>query len=403
MRILLYTGKGGVGKTTVAAATALNCAERGYHTLAISTDAAHSLSDSFDIPAGKTPTLIADNLWVQETDLSSTVNEQWVTIQQWIATLLSWRGLNDIVADEMAFLPGMEELANLLYIVTYADSGQYDTIIVDSAPTGETLRLLSFPEMLNWWMKRLFPIERQVAKVVRPVLRPLLNVPIPGDEVMDSVQQLFPQINRMNTLLTDPETTSIRLVMNPEKMVIKETQRTFTYLNLYGYATDLVICNRLIPDNVTDSYFEYWKTNQGQYYREIEERFSPLPILRLPLMNQEVVGIDMLRKTAGELFRKHDPTDIFYHGKAHNFDKVDGSYVLSFDFPYTRKEEISLIKNNDELVIQVGAYRRNIILPRSLVNLPVKGAKLENKKLVIRFEAEDKNIRKHTKKKVTET
>lgn len=394
MRIMLYTGKGGVGKTTIAAATALACAERRYRTLAISTDAAHSLSDSFDLPVDKVPTPIADNLWVQETDLSSTVNDQWTTIQQWISALLAWRGLRDIVADEMAFLPGMEELSNLLYIVNYAESGLYDAIVVDSAPTGETLRLLSFPEMLNWWMKRLFPVERQIARAVRPVLKPLMNLPIPDEEVMDSVQQLFPQISKMRSLLTDAEITSIRLVMNPEKMVIKQTQRTFTYLNLYGYSTDLVICNRLIPDRITDHYFDYWKTNQTQYYKEIEERFAPLPVLSLPLLEQEVVGLDMLRKTAKELYGDRNPTEIFYHGKTHNFDKQDGQYVLSFDFPYTRKEEISLTKNSDELIIQVGSYRRNIILPRAVMNLRVKGAKLEDKKLVIRFAAGDSNPKK---------
>ena len=396
MRILLYTGKGGVGKTTIASATALNCAQRGYRTLAISTDAAHSLSDSFDKAAGNTPAPIAENLWAQETDLSSTVNEQWSTIQQWLATLLAWRGLREIIADEMAFLPGMEELSNLLYIVHYAESGQYDVIVVDSAPTGETLRLLSFPEVLNWWMKRMFPVERQLAKVVRPMLKPLLNMPIPDEQVMDSIQQLFPQINQMRSLLTDPDITSIRLVLNPEKMVIKQTQRTFTYLNLYGYSTDMVICNRLIPERVTDHYFDYWKMNQAQYYKEIEERFAPLPVFSLPLLEQEVVGIEMLRKTAKELYEDKNPIEIFYHGKAHYFNKEDGQYVLSFDFPYTRKEEISLIKNNDELVVQVGAYRRNIVLPKTIVNLPVEGAKLEDKKLVIRFGAGDKNPKKRT-------
>lgn len=388
MRIMLYTGKGGVGKTTIAAATALNCANRGYRTLAISTDAAHSLSDSFDVPAGGTPTLITDKLWVQETELSSTVNEQWTTIQQWLATLLAWRGLSGMIADEMAFLPGMEELANLLYIVTYAESGQYDTIVVDSAPTGETLRLLSFPEVLNWWMKRLFPVERRVAKAIRPMLKPLLNVPVPEEEVLDSIQTLFPQINKMRTLLTDPQITSIRLVVNPEKMVIKQTQRTFTYLNLYGYSTDLVICNRLIPKSVTDHYFDYWRANQEQYFKEIEERFAPLPVFSLNLLEKEVVGLDMLKKTGDELYGGRDPTEIYHRGKAHNFTKEDGQYILSFDFPYTKKEEISLIKESDELIIQVGSYRRNIVLPKAIVNLPVAGAKLEDKKLMVRFTAE---------------
>lgn len=396
MRIVLYTGKGGVGKTTIAAATALKCAERGYRTLAISTDAAHSLSDSFDMSAGKAPVALAKNLWAQETDLSSTVNEQWTTIQQWVSTLLAWRGLREIVAEEMAFLPGMEELSNLLYIVNYAESGDFDVIVVDSAPTGETLRLLSFPEVLNWWMKRMFPVERQVARAVRPVLKPLLNLPIPDEEVLNSIEQLFPQINKMRDILTNPEINSIRLVVNPEKMVIKQTQRTFTYLNLYGYSTDMVICNRLIPDSVTDHYFDYWKSNQEQYYKEIEERFAPLPILSLPLLEKEVVGLDMLKKTGSELYGDRDPTQIFYRGKAHKFDKVGGQYVLSFDFPYTRKEDISILRNNDELIVQVGAYRRNIVLPRAIVNLPVKEAKLEDKKLVIRFESDGNRHKKRS-------
>jgi len=390
MRILLYTGKGGVGKTTVAAATALRCAELGYRTLVLSTDAAHSLSDSFDSPIGSKPNRMAANLWAQETDLSTAVNENWVTIQKWIASLLAWRGLEDVVADEMAFLPGMEELANLLYIVTYAESGQYDTVVVDSAPTGETLRLLSFPEMLGWWMRRLFPIERRVVSAVRPVLKPLINIPIPGEEVLDAVEQLFPQLDKMRTILTDPAKTSIRLVLNPEKMVIKETQRTFTYLNLYGYATDLVVCNRLIPKEVTDHYFDFWKTNQEQYYKDIEERFAPLLVIGLPLLEQEVVGMDMLKETAKELYGDRDPTQMFYAGKAQNFEKVKGQYLLSFDFPYTTKDEIDLSRNGDELIIRLGAYRRNIILPRSIVNLKVVGAKFEGGKLVVRFGSEER-------------
>jgi arsenite-transporting ATPase len=391
MRILLYTGKGGVGKTTIAAATALGCAEGGYRTLVLSTDAAHSLSDSFDSPIGSKPNRMAANLWAQETDLSTAVNENWVTIQRWIASLLAWRGLEDVVADEMAFLPGMEELANLLYIVTYAESGQYDTVIVDSAPTGETLRLLSFPEMLGWWMRRLFPIERRVVSAVRPVLKPLINVPIPGEEVLDAVEQLFPQLETMRTILTDPSKTSIRLVLNPEKMVIKETQRTFTYLNLYGYTTDLVICNRLIPEEVNDHYFDFWKTNQEQYYRDIEERFAPLPVIGLPLLKQEVVGMDMLRQTARVLYGDRDPTQMFYVGRTQNFEKVNGQYLLSFDFPYTTKDDIDLSRNGDELIISLGPYRRNIVLPRSIVNLKVAGAKFESGKLVVRFGSEERH------------
>jgi len=390
MRIILCSGKGGVGKTSVAAATALRCADLGYRTLIMSTDAAHSLSDSFDLPIGGEPRNIVHNLWGQETELSTTLNKQWTAIQEWLSALLAWRGLKEVEADDIAILPGMEELSNLLYIVNYAQSSQYDTIVVDCAPTGETLRLLSFPEILNWWMEKLFPIERQVTKIVRPIVKPLLNIPIPDEKVFDSIQALFPQLNQMRTLLTDPKKTSIRLVLNPEKMVIKETQRTFTYLNLYGYSTDLIICNRFIPENVTDHYFDYWKANQEQYLRSIEERFAPLPIFIIPLMEREVVGFDMLRAVADKLYCDHDPTEFFHHGKVHYIEKEDEHYTLSFDLPYSSKGEISLIRSGDELIIHVGTYRRNIILPRTLVNLTLKGAKFENDKLVIRFDNEDR-------------
>lgn len=390
MRVILCTGKGGVGKTSIAAATAVRSAELGYRTLVISTDAAHSLSDCFDMPLAPEPKSLTSNLWGQETDLNHTLKQEWSTIQDWLSAILSWRGLDEIMADEVAVLPGMEELANLLYIVKYGDSGDYDLIVVDCAPTGESLRLLSFPEILNWWMQKLFPLQRKAASLVRPLIKPLLDVPIPDETVFDSIQSLFPQVERMRTLLTDPEKTSVRLVVNPEKMVIKETQRTFTYLNLYGYFTDLIICNRFIPEHVTDHYFDYWKANQEQYYHAIKERFAPLPIFIVPLMEQEVVGFDMLRAVADKLYGNHDPTEFFYRGKAHYIEKEEGYYTLSFDLPYTSKEEISLIRNGDELIIRVGSYKRNIILPRTLINLTVKGAKLENSKLVIRFDDEDR-------------
>ena len=388
MRIILYTGKGGVGKTTVAAASALRSADIGRRTLVMSTDAAHSLSDSFDIPLGGEPVMIVPNLWGQETELTTTINKHWSIIREWVSALLAWRGLEGMIADEMAVLPGMEELSNLLYIADYSESGDYDTIIVDCAPTGETLRLLSFPEILTWWMEKLFPIQRQAVKLARPLVKSLLSTPVPDEEFFDSIQRLFPKLERMRTLLTDPEKTSVRLVLNPEKMVIKETQRTFTYLNLYGYFTDLIICNRVIPQNVTDHYFDYWKINQEQYYHTIEERFAPLPILTIPLMEREVVGLDMLRAVADKLYAERDPIEFFYQGKAHYIEKEDDNYILSFDLPYTSKEEISLTRSGDELIIRIGSYKRNIILPRTLVNLQAKRAKFEDKKLVIRFEEE---------------
>ncbi|MFQ5825921.1 MAG: ArsA family ATPase [Dehalococcoidia bacterium] len=390
MRIILYTGKGGVGKTSVAAATALRTAELGHRTLVLSTDAAHSLADSFDLPLAGEPQEVAPNLWAQETEVTQAVESHWGTVQRWMATLMAWRGLEEIVASEMAVLPGMDELANLLYILDYYDKGDYDVLIVDCAPTGETLRLLSFPEVLRWWVDKILPLERRAAGILRPMVRPFVNIPLPGDEVFDSVQEIFHQLERMHSLLTNSQEASVRLVVNPEKMVIKEAQRTFTYLNLYGYATDLVVCNRLIPDQVSDSYFDSWKESQSRHRQAIEERFSPIPIRNIPLFGNEVVGIPMLRLMAQSLFGDEDPAQVFFQGLAHAVQKEDSHYTLSLALPFTTKQDISLAQNGDELTVQVGGYRRNIILPRTLLGLPVTGARFEDGRLKIRFELDRK-------------
>jgi arsenite-transporting ATPase len=386
MRVLLYTGKGGVGKTTIAAATAVRSAELGYRTIVLSTDAAHSLGDAFDIPLSGEPQAIAPNLWGQETEMSQTLETYWSDIQDWMAALMAWRGMEEIIADEMAILPGMEELANLLYIANYSYSGDYDVIIVDCAPTGETLRFLSFPEHLRWWMEKLFPIGRTATSLVRPFVRPFLDIPLPGDKVFQSAERLFEELVRMRALLTDPEKASVRIVVNPEKMVIKEAQRTFTYLNLYGYTTDLIICNRMIPEEVSDRYFDSWKESQTRHYQFIEECFAPLPILTVPLLEQEVVGMSLLKVMAEALYGDQDPTQLFFRGQAQGIGSEDGHYVLTLSLPFVTKSDLSLMRNGDELTVQVGNYRRNIILPRILAGLSVKEARFEGEKLRIRFE-----------------
>jgi len=391
MRIILYTGKGGVGKTTVAAATALRAAEMGYKTVILSTDPAHSLSDSFDISLGNEPQLIASNLWAQETNMSQTLRAHWDTIQEWITTLLAWRGIDEVIADDMAVLPGMEELVNLLYIAHYHDDNEYDVAIVDCAPTGETLRLLSFPEILRWWMHRIFPKGRAVASLVRPLARLTSAIPIPDDEVFDSAEHLFSELDMIQNLLSDPEKSSMRLVVNPEKMVIKEAQRTFTYLNLYGYPTDLVICNRFISEEVKDPYFDYWKKSQKEYYALIEECFAPLPVLSLPLFQQEVVGIPMLQAVGKTLYRDNDPVKLFFHGQIQSIKREDSSYILSLALPFIAKGDINLSTSGDELTIQVASFRRNIILPNILRGLPVGKARFEDERLEISFQASDKS------------
>lgn len=400
-RVILYTGKGGVGKTSVAAATALRSAELGYKTIVLSTDLAHSLSDSFDIELRNEPRQIAPNLWGQETELAQTIEEHWKTIRGYISALLAWRGMDEVTADEIAFFPGMEELANLLYIVHYHEDKVYDVVIIDSAPTGETLRLLSFPDIMHWWMTKMFPIGRKVAGAIYPLAKTFTSMPLPDKDVFDSVQELFSELERIRALLSNPDYSSVRLVVNPEKMVIKEAQRTFTYLNLYGYPVDLVVCNRIIPDKVQDIYFKLWKETQKKHHQLIEEAFSPLPILDAPLMRQEIVGIPMLKELGEALYGNGDPTRVYFRGEAQNIQKEDDHYILTFPLPFSGKEDISLSQTGDELLIQVAAFRRNIILPHILVGLPVMEAKMGDGKLIIRFGQRDEASGKQTKRKKT--
>jgi len=385
MRVMLYTGKGGVGKTTVSAATAVRCAELGYRTVVLSTDLAHSLADSFDTKLGPEPEKLADNLWAQESDIYYNLDRYWNTVQQWINALFAWRGVEELVAEELAVLPGMDELANLMWIDTHRKSGQFDVIIVDCAPTGETLRLLSFPEIARWWVEKLLPVHRRMASFLRPVMRTWIGMPLPSDDVYDSVQELFIQLDDMHATLVDPDVTTVRLVLNPEKMVIKEAQRTYTYLNLFGYPSDLVICNRVLPDSVNDAYFADWKESQSGYRDQVRENFAPLPIVEVPLFGKEIVGLSSLSEMASALYDSHDPTEIRYRGQTQTTEQLENEYLLKLRLPFTQKGDVHVLTSGDELVVHVGAQKRNVVLPRALVGLPTIGARFEDETLVIRF------------------
>lgn len=385
MRIILYTGKGGVGKTSVAAATALRCAQLGYRTIVLSTDAAHSLADSFDLKIGQEPIEIAPRLQAQEIDVLYQMDKYWGKVQEYFRSLLQWRGVDELIADEISVLPGMDELASLLQIVYLAESEKYDVIIVDCAPTGETLKLLSLPEVARWYLTHVFPVERMAARFASPLMRAVTDIPMPDDQLFETIKELIQQLNRMAALLSDTNKSSVRVVLNPEKMVIKEAQRTFTYINLYGFACDLVISNRVLPDTVTDSYFTALKESQARYGKMIQESFAPIPIFTAPFFAQEVVGFDMLRQMADVLYGDRDPSQVFYEGSPQEIQKLGKGYVLKMKLPFAAKSDVHLTRAGDELAISVGNFRRNAILPRALASLTVQKARMEEGKLVVNF------------------
>ncbi len=385
-RIVVYTGKGGVGKTSVAAATALLAAERGQRTIILSTDAAHSLADSFDRRLGPEPTPLADNLWGQELEVFHNIEKYWGTIQSYVSSVFQWRGLDTVMAEEMSVLPGMDELASLLWIAEHHDRGAYDLIVVDAAPTGETLRLLSLPEAGKWWLEKIYPIQRRIAQLTSPIVGRVTGMPMPDSSVFTAGEQLFHRLEHMHELLSDPSLTSIRIVLNLEKMVIKEAQRSFTYFHLYGYPTDLVICNRVLPPDA-GPYFAAWREAQQRYWPLVEESFAPIPVRTAPFFEEEVLGERMLRQLGSAVFGDDDPAAFFYRGRPYTVRHVDGRYLLELDLPFTSKEEVRLTRFGDELVLQVGSWRRNLILPRVLLDIPTAGAGFIDHTLRIEFAA----------------
>ncbi|MEX0826630.1 MAG: TRC40/GET3/ArsA family transport-energizing ATPase [Acidimicrobiia bacterium] len=385
MRVLLITGKGGVGKTTVAAATALRAADLGHRTLVMSTDPAHSLSDAFDVPLGDEPTAISAGLDGQQIDAQRRLESHWGTVRDYLADLFDWGGASGIAAEELVVFPGMDELFALAEVQDHVASGTYDVIVVDCAPTAETLRLLSLPDALGWYMEKLFPLERRVAKVVRPVLSRVISMPIPGDDVFKAGEGFYARIEGVRRVLVDPEITSARLVMNLEKMVVAEARRTYTYLGLFGYAVDAAIVNRIIPEAVTDPYFKRWRELQAEHLETVEEAFADLSLLRLRLFDEEMVGVAKLRLLAEELYADLDPTDRLATSTPFRVFEEGEDVVLALFLPFAEKGEVDVMRRADEVYITVGPYRRSLVLPDSLRRREVVGAKLMEGELWVRF------------------
>jgi len=388
MRILLFSGKGGVGKTSVAAATAVHLAEAGKRTLVMSVDPAHSLADSFDLGGalfhGNTsePTQIANRLFIQEVNINHEIKQYWTDISAYVTSVLRTTGLSGVEAEEMAIFPGMEELSAMMYVNKYRKSDEFEILILDCAPTAESLRFISLPTALDWYMKHIFHLERGILKTVRPLAKHLTPVELPPDSYFRNIQGLFEKLEGVDAVLEEPAITSVRLVTNAEKMVLRETQRAFVYFSLHGLVVDGIVVNRLIPEEVADRFFEKWRRSQAKTLAEIEEYFAPVPVRRIPMFCEEVLGYDRLREMAQKVYEpSEDPAAVTRTSTPFSFVREGDHYEVQLDFPFAEKGEIGLFRKEDELVVEIGTIRRHIGLPTTMTGLAPAKARLTGRKL----------------------
>ncbi len=390
-RTILYTGKGGVGKTSVAAATARRCAAAGLRTLVLSTDPAHSLADVLETEVGGAAAPVGsheDRLWAQQVEAGAELERNWSAVQEWLGARLMERGMDRIAAEELTVPPGGDELFSLLRLKRHVEEGAWDVIVVDCAPTGETLRLLSFPEAARWWLSKLMGRETQLLAAARPLARAFLDLRLPGDEVLEEVNRLVTNLIAMNEILRDHEHVSIRLVTTPDRMVIDEARRTFTYLNLYGFLTDAIVVNRVFPSDV-GGYFGAWRTRQLQALEEVRSGFAPVPVLTAPYFPSETVGSDALDGLAQALFAGEDPAAVLYARLTQELRMDDAGAVLRLDLPFADKADIALRKIGAEVIVRVDGHKRTVLLPPALAGYRAAGASFEEGALELRFDEPD--------------
>jgi arsenite-transporting ATPase len=382
-RIIFFSGKGGVGKTTVAAATGLKSAQLGKKTIVISLDPAHSLADSFDIDeetrlaAKGLPIKINENLSIQELDIQEELDRWWGEVAKFLEFLFHTTGLSDLVAQELAVLPGMEEVTGLLYINHYYKKSDYDVIILDLPPTGETLRFISMPTILKWYMKKIFHVERFIMKVARPTVGKFTDVPLPDESYYKAIETFYENLKGVDEILIDPDVTSIRIVTNPEKMVLRESIRAYTYFNMFGVNTDAVIVNKIFPKEVIESCsaLKGWLESQYKYLKEIENYFQPKPVFKVPHARKELVGIEGLKWVAEQIYHNEDPTKVFHKEQPYIFEKTEEGYVVKIKLPYAEKKFLDIYKAGEELIIRLGNVKTHILLPRKLRDLEPQRAK----------------------------
>ncbi|GAC1517765.1 MAG: ArsA family ATPase [Acidimicrobiales bacterium] len=386
-RILLFTGKGGVGKTTVAAATGLRCATAGQRTLVLSTDPAHSLGDAFGTPLDSTPLSVAPHLWAQQLDATERFEEVWGEVQAYLARVLDWAGVDGIEAEELSVIPGLDEIFALSDIVDHATSGTWDVLVVDCAPTAETIRLLSLPDVLRWYMERVFPVSRKVTRLVKPIMSRVSGIPVADDNVFKATAAFYERMGSVRSLLTDGDHATVRLVVNPERLVVAETRRTATYLSLYGYRLDAVVANRLFPEEVSDPWFKAWKETHAEHLATIGAGFAPVPVLRATLASDELVGLAALDEFGAEVYAGLDPAAILHRDEPLRVEPDEDGYVLRIALPFAARDDLEVGRNGDELLVRVGPHRRSIVLPDALGRRAVLGASLDDGSLAVRFGA----------------
>jgi arsenite-transporting ATPase len=390
MRILLFSGKGGVGKTSLAAATGLELSRLGYRTLVMSVDPAHSLADAFDLETdlfhGKTgdPYPISDRLAIHEVNIQKEIKRHWKEISSYVVSVLRTTGISDVEAEELAILPGMEELSAMMWVNQFRREQLYDVIVLDCAPTAESMRFVSMPTTLEWYMKHIFPFQRGIIRAVRPIANRVSPVELPTEGYFSNIQQLFAKLDGIAELLEDPAQTSVRLVTNPERMVLRETQRAFVYFSLHGLTVDSIIVNRVLPQAVTDAWFEEWRASQARVLEEIDAYFAPVEVTRVPLFTHEVLGRERLEELARALYAAgEDPARVVRTEAPYTFTKQDGHYEVKLRLPFAAKGEVGLFKKGDELVVEIGTLRRHIGLPTSMAGLSPARARLENRILTV--------------------
>jgi arsenite-transporting ATPase len=391
MRIILYLGKGGVGKTTVSAATAVRSAALGKRTLVVSTDLAHSLADCLNTPLASEPSEIAPNLWAQEVNVLDEMRRGWGKVQESVSKTLRNQGVDVVMAEELAIIPGMDEIVSLINIYRNAQEGNFEVVVIDAAPTGETVRLLSMPDTFQWYASRLKSLQGGMLNLARPLLKAFM----PKTEILDAVQKLSERVKTLRDVLGDPTISSYRPVVNPERMVIKEALRAETYLALFGYPIDAVVCNRVIQaGNYQDAFMQEIYSNQEKQRQRVHQTFAPLPIWEVPYYSHDILGLTQLKELAEAIFHEQDPTQIFYHGPIQEISRQGDTYVLRLPLPHVEMSKVLMSKKGDEMIIEIGNFKRDITLPSILANQEATVAKFVNKALEIHFTAPSEEIDK---------